>query len=188
MREPDFIGLFVEPLEGNDLPYMITGAVAAVIYGEPRFTRDIDIVLDLGRSNAAGVSEAFPDGSFHVPPAEVLIEEMERPGGGRFNLIHHETGLRADLYLRGDDPLHAWAFERRNRFRVDEIEIWVAPIEYVILRKLKFFRMSGAERHLRDVNGMLRVSGERVDSKELEGWAARLDLRDELEKARACEE
>lgn len=47
VAEPDFIGLFVAPLEDLEVPYMITGAVASVIYGDPRFTRDIDIVLEL---------------------------------------------------------------------------------------------------------------------------------------------
>lgn len=187
MDEPDFIGLFVAPLETLDVPYMVTGAVASVIYGEPRFTRDIDIVLDLRRADAPRFGAAFPEEAFYVPPEEILRGEIEKPEG-HFNLIHHDTALRADVYLRGEDPLHAWAFERRNRVRVDELDVWVAPIEYVILRKLEFYRSSGSERHLRDVNGMLRVSDARVDERELDGWVMRLDLADELEKARGFEE
>lgn len=188
MREPDFIGLFVEPLEALDVPYMITGAVASVVYGEPRFTRDIDIVLELHGTDVARFSAVFPESDFYVPPAETLREEIARSGGGHFNLIHHETALRADLYLRGDDPLHAWAFERRRRIRVDDLDIWIAPIEYVVVRKLEFFRASGSDRHLRDVNGMLRISGDLVDSRELDRWIERLGLEREIETARAYEE
>ncbi|MGH7480620.1 MAG: hypothetical protein ACRELV_00565 [Longimicrobiales bacterium] len=47
MSDPDLIGLFVEPIERLELSYMITGGVASVIYGDPRFTRDVDIVLEL---------------------------------------------------------------------------------------------------------------------------------------------
>lgn len=185
--EPGFIGLFVAPLEDLGVPYMVTGAVASVIYGEPRFTRDIDIVLELGHEDAGRFGDAYPMEAFYVPPVEALREEIGR-SGGHFNLIHHDTGLRADVYLRGDDPLHSWAFERRNRIRVESLDVWVAPIEYVILRKLEFYRSSGSERHLRDVNGMLRVSDARVDERELDGWVTRLDLADELEKARGFEE
>ncbi len=35
-RDPDLIGLFVEPLEATGITYMITGGVASVIYGDPR--------------------------------------------------------------------------------------------------------------------------------------------------------
>ena len=47
MSDPDLIGLFVEPLESVGISYMITGGVASVIYGDPRFTRDIDLVMQL---------------------------------------------------------------------------------------------------------------------------------------------
>lgn len=53
MTDPDLVGLFVTPLEALGLQYMVTGGVASVIYGDPRFTRDIDLVLDL-RKSAAG--------------------------------------------------------------------------------------------------------------------------------------
>ena len=48
MTQPDFFSLFLHPLNSSDVPYMITGAVASTIYGEPRLTQDIDLVLDLG--------------------------------------------------------------------------------------------------------------------------------------------
>lgn len=47
MNLPDLVGLFIRPLEALEIPYMITGGVASVIFGDPRFTRDIDIVLQL---------------------------------------------------------------------------------------------------------------------------------------------
>jgi hypothetical protein len=47
VTEPSLISLFVRPLNQLGIPYMVTGGVASVIYGEPRFTRDIDLVIDL---------------------------------------------------------------------------------------------------------------------------------------------
>lgn len=167
---------------------MVTGAVASVIYGDPRFTRDIDIVLELRRADVTRFSAVFPEELFYVPPTEFLRNELARSRSGHFDLIHHATALRADIYLRGDDRLHAWAFERRRQVEVEGLDVWIAPIEYVVLRKLEYFRSSGSDRHLRDVNMMLRVSGEFVDSSELDSWIARLDLEDELEAARTYEE
>lgn len=184
MTAPDLIGLFVQPLESIGASYMITGGVASVIYGDPRFTRDVDIVLELPPPEVGSLASAFEAPEFYVPSTDTLKEEAARPEGGHFNIIHGETALRADVYLTGDDPLTAWAFERRARMSVDDGEIWVAPIEYVILRKLEYYEHSRSDRHLRDVAMMLRISGEAVDADALHGWSERLGMRDALERAR----
>ena len=176
MTDPDLIGLFVEPLERLRIPYMITGAVASVVYGDPRFTRDIDLVLDLGEADVERIAEAFPDHDFYVPPIDVLRREAIRPRDGHFNILHHDTALRADIYVFGDDPLHAWGFERRKRISVDEGQIWLAPPEYVILRKLEYYRDSGSDRHFRDVVMMLRISGESLERDELDRWVRELGV------------
>jgi hypothetical protein len=100
-------------------------------------------------------------------------------------LIHRETALRADVYLAGDDPLHAWALQHRRRIQAEDTGLWVAPIEYVIRRKLEYFLLSGSDRHLRDVAMMLQVSNELIDSAILTEWEARRDLASALELARA---
>ena len=123
MDVPDLVGLFFRPLQSIEIPYMITGGVASVIYGEPRFTRDIDIVLELEEANVEAFAGAFESGDFYVPPIDALRKEAGRLRHGHFNVIHRETALRADVYLRGDDPLHARGFQdpkagvlRRLRF------------------------------------------------------------------------
>lgn len=184
MNDPDLVSLFVEPLEAIGLSYMITGGVATVIYGDPRFTRDVDIVLVLPHDDITALASAFDAAAFYVPPSEALEEETARPEGGHFNVIHRETALRADIYLAGDDPLIAWAFERRMRLQLGGAGIWVAPIEYVILRKLEYYERSGWDRHLRDVAMMFRISGDTVDEAALFAWCKRLELQETLGLAR----
>ncbi len=187
MTAPDLIGLFIGPLERIGVPYMITGGVASVIYGDPRFTRDIDVVLALGRPDVPRLAAEFQGGDFYVPPTEVLETEAARAQGGHFYIIHRDTALRADVYLVGDDPLHAWAFGRRRRMGFEAIEIWVAPLEYVVLRKLQYFEASKSDRHLRDIAMMLRISEEILDAEALQGWLAELHLTDAFEVARRYE-
>ena len=79
VTDPDLIRLFIEPLEELEIPYMITGGVASVIYGDPRFTRDIDVVLELRGAHIGRLASAFAAGDFYVPPKEVLEEEAARP-------------------------------------------------------------------------------------------------------------
>ena len=179
MPPPDLISLFVVPLNQLNLRYMITGAVAAVIYGEPRFTRDLDLVVELRAGDSERLASAFPQDAFYTPPREVLEEEARRSLHGHFNLIHLETALKADCYVAGVDPLHEWAMARRIQHDVGGEPIWVAPIEYVIVRKLEWHRDTGASRHLEDVRAMLRISGPSLDSAALGAWVARLGLEKE---------
>ena len=185
MEVPDLVGLFLRPLESIGIPYMVTGGVASVIYGEPRFTRDIDIVLELEDARVEALAEAFEGGDFYVPPIETLREEARRRAHGHFNVIHRDTALRADVYLRGDDPLHAWAFERRRRIPLADHAIWLAPIEYVVIRKLEYYDASGSERHMSDIARMNRISGDQIDRVELNAWLERLGLGEHWEIAKA---
>ena len=109
MAAPEIHRLLLRPLHSTGIAYMITGSVAAIAYGEPRMTNDVDLVLKFAPGDAAELAAAFPTADYYVPPPEVMEEERQRPRHGHFNIIHHETGLRADIYLAGDDPLHEWA-------------------------------------------------------------------------------
>jgi hypothetical protein len=109
---PDLIELFIRPLERVGVEYMITGGVAAVIYGDPRFTRDVDLVVELDAAAVSDLLAAFDRGEFYLPPAEVVSEEARRSEGGHFNIIHHDSALRADVYTAGEVVLHRWALDR----------------------------------------------------------------------------
>ena len=162
---------------------MVTGGVASVVYGDPRFTRDVDVVVQIDPARVEDFLGAFAGGSFYVPSREAVDREVRRDEGGHFNVIDPATGLRADVYLSGRDPLHAWALERRRRVQVGDRSIWLAPIEYVLLRKLEYYRMSGSDRHLRDAAMILRISGDQVDQAALEDWSRRLNVEAELREA-----
>jgi len=180
MPETDLFLIFVTKLNALGLPYMVTGSVAGVLYGEPRVTHDVDIVLDLSAGPAIRrLTEAFPIAEFYCPPEEILIQEAQRRQRGHFNLIHHGSGFRADVYLANEDAFHEWALEHRRSLSVGDVEVWVAPPEYVIARKLEFFREGGSEKHVRDIRAILRVSGGIVDHDVLNKWVTKLGLQDQ---------
>lgn len=163
MPETDPLSCFVERLERSGVPYMVTGSVASTVYGEPRLTHDIDLVAELRAADVEPFLAAFEEEGFYRPPRETVELEVGRPVRGRFNVIHHETGYKADVYLAGRDPLHRWALGRRVRVELAGLGLWLAPPEYVILRKLEYFREGGSEKHLRDIAAMLEVSAGRID-------------------------
>jgi hypothetical protein len=165
---------FLEPLERLGFPYCITGSVAASVYGEPRLTADIDVVLLLKTQNVARLRAAFPEAEYYVPPPETLLIETSRASRGMFNLIHHATQFKADIYLAARDPLHAWALEHRRRIDLEGTGVWIAPPEYVVLRKLEFLREGGQDKHVRDIRFILAAT--ELDLKFVEAEVARLGL------------
>ncbi len=162
--------LFVAKLNQIEAPYMVSGSVASIAYGEPRLTHDIDIVIELDRPHAGLLSLHFPPPEFYCPPADVIRIELERDCGGHFNIIHQESGFKADIYPAGHDTFSAWGLSRRKPLRLEGLDMYLAPPEYVIVRKLEYFQIGGSEKHLRDIRSMLRISAAQVDMPELERW------------------
>lgn len=186
MLEPDLFQIFVGRLNSLGIRYMITGSVAGMVYGEPRLTHDIDFVVEIHADEAERIAKAFPADAFYCPPVEIIRVEAARQMRGHFNIIHHTTGFKADIYLMGKDDLHCWAMSRRRAIRMKDETFWIAPPEYVILRKLEYYREGGSEKHLRDIQGILEVSGQELNLQEIEERASTLGLQQEWNKLSAC--
>ncbi len=183
MPQADLFLIFTAPLDAGDIPYMVCGSVASMVYGEPRLTNDVDIVLDLDVTRANALQTLFPLSDFYCPPEEVVAVEIRRPRRGHFNLIHHATGHKADVYTAGQDPLQAWGLQHRKRIDLAPGKlIWIAPPEYVILRKLEFYREGHSEKHVLDIRGMLDVSGDALDNPFLQDQIQQLSLAAERQK------
>ncbi|MDQ2918834.1 MAG: hypothetical protein M3R10_03010 [Verrucomicrobiota bacterium] len=158
MALPKAVALVAERLNSVGAIWMTTGSIAAMTYGDYRVTNDVDIVLTLAPAQCGNLAAAFSIEEFYCPPLDVIATEAGRPKNGHFNLIHHDTGFKADLYFAGDDELAQWAFRHRQPVEFDRVTIWIGPPEYVIIGKLEFFREGGSEKHLRDIRGMLAVT------------------------------
>jgi len=168
MPEANLFLMFTRRLNALGVSYMVSGSVAVIIYGEPRLTHDVDLIVVLDREHVARIPEVFSPEEFYCPPIEVIAVEVAREQRGHFNIIHHVTGFKADVYLSGRDPLHSWGLARAQRLEVEGETLVVAPPEYVILRKLEYHREGGSEKHLRDIRSMLDTSPEKIHRAELE--------------------
>ena len=162
MPELDLISIFIVRLNKLGIKYIITGSVASIIYGEPRLTHDVDLIIELNKDDITDFVSAFPLEDFYCPPEEVVNVEINRRLRGHFNLIHHETGFKADIYLSGEDPLHQWALDNGKRAEYEGESLWLAPIEYVIIRKLQYSQEGGSEKHIRDIQSMLEISANQI--------------------------
>ena len=184
MPERKLYHIFVGRFNKLGIRYMVTGAAASIIYGEPRLTNDIDLVMDLRPAEVETFSNSFPLEKFYCPPSEVILVEIARSQRGHFNLIQHETGFKADIYTLGRDKLNHWGLNNRKHFKIEGNELWLAPVEYVILRKLEYYREGQSEKHLRDIAGILTISPDQIDLKELNEKIGQLLLEKEWSAAK----
>jgi hypothetical protein len=177
MQEPDLLKLFAVPLERANIDYVITGSIASILYAEPRLTHDIDIVAHLKIQDAKRIPIIFPENEYYCPPEEVIIDEIKRSIRAQFNVIHHDSGFKADFFLFGNDPLHEYAFSKKQRMPIgDEYSIWLAPPEYVIIRKLQYFSEGGSDKHIRDIQNMIAIMKDRLDLQFTEAQLSSLGL------------
>ncbi|HEV2692725.1 MAG TPA: hypothetical protein VG347_07480 [Verrucomicrobiae bacterium] len=185
MPEADLSLLFLRPMNRLGLRYIVSESTASILYGEPRFTNDLDLVVFLRLDDVGRLIEAFPAPEFYVPPQEVIMAEIAREQKGQFNLVHMGTGFKADFHTTGRDEFNAWAFRHARKMEFNGEMISVAPPECVIVRKLEFFREGGSDKHLRDIGTMLKVSREEINMAELNEWVRRPGVEAEWKKASA---
>lgn len=174
MEPYELLRIVVEVLERLQIPYLITGSVASMAYGEPRLTNDIDIVTEIRPQHINDLLAAFPAPEYYLNE-EIIREAIQIPG--QFNIIHPASGLKIDMIIRQNTPFDQSRFARRKRLRpAKDYEADFAAPEDVILKKMEFYKEGGSEKHLRDITGILRISRDEVDRQYIARWAERLGV------------
>ena len=183
MDQDELLRYLAEALGRLEIEYLITGSTATIYYGEPRFTNDIDVVVRLREEHLRRLSGAFPAEDFY------FSEETARRAlatGGMFNILHPRSGLKVDFVVASSTDFDRSRFERARRLRpAAGYEATFAAPEDVILKKLVFYREGGSDKHLRDVAGVLKISGDDLDLDYLDAWAERLGVADLWQRVRA---
>jgi nucleotidyltransferase AbiEii toxin of type IV toxin-antitoxin system len=176
MGPSELLQMVATVLDGLGVPYLVVGSTASTIYGEPRFTNDVDVVLDLRPDQVDAFCAAFPSPEFYLSQAAVESAVRKR---FQFNIIHPSSGFKVDCILATNDPFDESRFRRRLRIPSGGAnEISVATAEDVIIKKLEYFRLGESEKHIRDIMGILRQQGSRVDCDYIAHWAGLKGLTD----------
>lgn len=168
----EFLENIVGLLDEVDLPYMISGSLAAAFHGEPRATNDIDLVIapDAARLTAF-VSKL--DERFYASP-EAAHDALRRRG--MFNVIDTTTGWKADLIVRKDRPYSLCEFERRRAVEFLGHRYFLVSPEDSILSKLEWCKLGESERQFRDALQVAAVMGPDLDVAYLRRWAPELGV------------
>lgn len=158
-------------LADTGLRCMVGGSVAAMVYGEPRSTLDIDVIVEAGADDAATIETAFPRDIFYFPPTPTLVDELSRPRDGSFQILEIGTAFKADVYVVGEDALIRYGISNRELQEIAGEAVFVAPPSYIVAMKLKYYSVSEQPKHLDDIRGILRTSPDQVDRSFVEKWA-----------------
>lgn len=174
MTQAELLRYVASVFEDLGVAYMIGGSQASVYYGESRFTQDIDLVTDLRLEHIPALVARFPAGEFYMS-VETAREAVETRG--QFNIIHAESALKIDVFVNKDTDYDRLRLDRRQRLPlVPGREAYFARPEDIILYKMLYFREGQSDVHVRDILGILRVSGPEIDTAYIAEWAGRLGL------------
>lgn len=187
MKKPDIVvalDMVIGCFEKLGIAYYIGGSVASSAYGIARATMDVDLVANVEIRQVNRLVKAL-ETDYYID-AEMIKNAIHRSSS--FNLIHLETMIKIDVFIVEDRPYDSEAFARRQPDTLDEEssrKFYLASPEDVILNKLLWYRKGGgvSEQQWKDVLGVLKVQGDKLDSEYLKHWASRLNLSDLLNRS-----
>ncbi len=182
MTAEDLALLVIRACEAEGIDHMITGALATNVYGIPRSTKDVDIVLSM----------SGPDPILRV--AKRLTPEVEFDPQVQFDtltwgkrligIVREGPPMKVELFELFDDPFVISQFDRRTRLFSQQLEYatWLPTAEDVIVQKLRW----GRSKDLDDARDVLAVQGpESLDMDYIEKWCAEHGTTERLHKALA---
>jgi hypothetical protein len=168
-----FLARIVAALNDAGIPHMVAGSFASTHHGVPRTTQDIDLVIEPTDAALRALVAGLSPQAYYVSE-EAALDALRRRS--MFNVIDLATGWKVDLIVRKARPFSVEEFRRRTAARLLGTDVFIATPEDTILTKLEWASMSGSERQLRDVAGVVEVKGGELDIEYIERWAAELGV------------
>jgi len=149
-----FFAYVVNVIESLEIPYMVVGGFAAIFYGQPRLTIDIDVVVDMKLYHVEPFVASFPIPHYDASE-EGIRDSLERRYP--FNVIEPTTGAKVDLVPLPRDPFTQVAFDRRRRLTYDQqghSAMFIAP-EDIVVATLVAYANTESDKQLQDARSVL---------------------------------
>jgi len=166
------------------VPYVLSGGVATIVYGEPRSTLDVDFAVHMGPDQARSLP-AMAGETFVVDAGSAL--EAARTTS-IFTMVHAESFMKIDVHIVPRSGIYKEEIERGRWQKLgpghpDEIRI-VTP-EDLVLQKLRWYLEAGgiSDKQWRDVLGILKSRGHSLDFEYVRKWAPSLGVTEALDRA-----
>lgn len=99
-------------------------------------------------------------------------------------MIELSIGWKVDFIIRKTRAFSQEEFRRRRRIELNDVPLFVASAEDIIVAKLEWSKMSSSVRQLDDVASIFKLQWESLDQIYLEKWIGSLQLQSQWEQAR----
>ncbi|MEA5573867.1 hypothetical protein [Calothrix sp. UHCC 0171] len=170
-------------LESVNIPYYVSRGVASSIHGEPRSTRDLDLVIEIQRDQINLLVTTLEAAGYYCPE-KGAVEDLQQGRDRMLNITHTETIANADLYVTDTSAFAASQMARRRLLDVEGMpNFWLISPEDLLLQKLVWGRGSQSQKQWRDVLGILKLQADFLDYGYLTEWAENLGLVDLISQA-----
>jgi hypothetical protein len=181
MSVPEVFQRITAALDQAGIAYMLSGSFASAYYGAPRSTQDIDLVIATTPVQLRAFVQNLPSDEYYAD-LDAALEAHKRQS--LFNVIDLTTGWKIDLIIRKSRAFSQEEFRRRHRVILQDLPLYVASAEDVVVSKLEWSKLAQSQRHIEDVAGILRMRWESLDRDYLEKWVVDLGLEKEWNDAR----
>jgi hypothetical protein len=181
MSVQDVLKRITTALDRAGIGYMLTGSFASAHYGAPRSTQDIDFVIEATAAEVQAFVEALPRSEYYVD-LDAALEAHRRQS--MFNVIDLATGWKIDLIIRKSRAFSQEEFRRRQRVSLNDVLLFVASAEDVVISKLEWAKLAQSRRQIEDAAAILRMRWDAMDRFYLEKWIGELGLTGEWGEAR----
>lgn len=178
--------LEIAKILGNlKIEYFVTGGFAVSVWGRPRATFDIDIIIKIIEPQAVLLAKAFREISKAGYADENMIKDAI-DNQGEFNFIDPSSGLKVDFWVAREGASFPPEFKRKRLKRISNQNVYFVSPEDLILSKLQWYKISPISKHLEDIESIFKISGKELDMLYLRKWAKALGVLGNLNKAIAA--
>jgi hypothetical protein len=140
----------LDTAESAPFDYLLYGGLAAGLWGEPRYTEDVDFVLFLPERHAYKFLREAARHGFSVEE-DLAIQQLQVSGWARLPFGDRKSPWHLDLTL-GDSPFDRSALGRKKKVELFDRKVWVASPEDLLVYKLVSWR----DRDVMDVHAILK--------------------------------
>jgi hypothetical protein len=150
-------------LKRASIPYMVIGGQAVLVYGEPRLTRDIDIIMGIGLDRVKKIIPIIGLKSLVQKEKEFVERNMVLP------TIDTKSGIRVD-FIFSFSPYERQAIERAKDIKLGNSIVRFSSLEDVLIHEV----IAGRARDFDDVKSIL-LKNAKYDLVYIEKWLKEFD-------------
>ena len=163
----ELLARLAKVLRKRKIGWYVFGAQAAIIYGSPRMTMDVDVTVAVAEGEVRALVDAILAAGFASRAADL---EAFFSRSRVVPLVHSRTGMPLDLVV-ARDSLEMAFLSRAKLVDIGGLEVPVITPEDLVIAKL----FAGRPRDLEDIRAVLGTLGNSIDLRYVRNILGQLD-------------